>query len=296
MANTVPFKRGEESQKPSDSAPEPRPAPEKPQEYSSEEVSEIIRVALRNAADEGLRTVNHDEMLAIAKDFGLNGDDLDRALKDISLSRDAEDLSLKVKQAFRLHMALYAVIISGLLLINWATMPSFWWSVIPAVGWGMAVAIHGILAKYAPDVPVYLFKQAAGLMDAQRSLRTQSERATFSIEEVFGGMAETHGLARLEKDILILEFETRDSVIGMIRSGLKEVKVPVKDISAVRFEKKMFKTQLTVQGARMRSFKNVPGNKAGEIRLLFDKNARESSTRLATALADRLAVHRGEDV
>ncbi len=63
MAETVPFHSGSEK---STQGHEPES-----RVYTNEEVSEVIRVALRAAEQHGADTVCREDMLAIGKDFGL---------------------------------------------------------------------------------------------------------------------------------------------------------------------------------------------------------------------------------
>ena len=41
-----------------------------------------------------------------------------------------------------MHIVVYVVVIAGIALINWATMPGNWWVVWPAIGWGIGLAVH----------------------------------------------------------------------------------------------------------------------------------------------------------
>lgn len=42
----------------------------------------------------------------------------------------------------------YALIIPTLFLINWLTLPKYWWAVWPAIGWGLGLAIHAVKTLY----------------------------------------------------------------------------------------------------------------------------------------------------
>lgn len=287
MANTIPFEKGNRD-------PEETPREQPPAEYTSEEVSEIIRVALHNAKGGEHATVNHEELLTIGAELGLKAADLSSALERIGTEREERDVLTLAVQAFRLHAALYAVVIAGLFLINWAADPSYWWFFFPMIGWGMLVAIHGVVTKYVPNLPVFIVKKAQGLsrelIESHRTPLVESERATFKIPDLLGGMAEANGLAHLDEDILTLEFETK--MFSFFKSGFKEVHIPVSEIDAVRFEKKMFKTQLTMQARMMRTFRQIPGNTSGEIILVFDQNARAAAKQLANRLVQQIAEYR----
>jgi hypothetical protein len=58
-------------------------------------------------------------------------------------------LALERVQALRgfyIHLMVYVLVIGGLFLIDWLTAPSgLTWFYFPAVGWGIAVAIHAAM-------------------------------------------------------------------------------------------------------------------------------------------------------
>lgn len=47
----------------------------------------------------------------------------------------------KVK-GFYIHLSQYVIVIAGLAAINLTWMPSYWWFIWPALGWGMGLAAH----------------------------------------------------------------------------------------------------------------------------------------------------------
>jgi transcriptional regulator with XRE-family HTH domain len=49
----------------------------------------------------------------------------------------------KVK-GFYLHLSQYVIVIAALAAINLVWLPSYWWFVWPALGWGMGVAAHAV--------------------------------------------------------------------------------------------------------------------------------------------------------
>jgi len=47
-------------------------------------------------------------------------------------------------RGFYVHIAVYAVVIAGIALINWFTSPEYWWVVWPMIGWGIGLAAHAV--------------------------------------------------------------------------------------------------------------------------------------------------------
>lgn len=104
------------------------------------------------------------------------------------------------------------------------------------------------------------------------------ETVPFSIHGLFGGIAEAEGIARLEPETLVLEFRFKDSVAGLILSSVKEVRLPLTEITGVRLEKNVFwkkisGARLIIQARSMKTVEAVPSNRPGEIRLHLSEEA-----------------------
>lgn len=261
--------------------------------YTNEEVSEIIRVALRNAESDGDNTVGHEEMLAIGRDFGLTERDLQGAFETISRMRDEQERTSKVGLAFKVHAMIFVVVMAALLTINWITMPTLWWTVWPLIGWGTALVLHGILTHYLPSFTATLVDSLSGAsvdwLESNMGSDPIPPAAAFTTPDLYGGLARASGVALIQDDDLLIEFETKDTVFGIIKSGVKEIRVPLRDIASVRLTRVIWSTKLILQSHRLKSFEDFPGHKGGTIQLIFDRHARAASERLAAELSKRIA-------
>ncbi len=47
---------------------------------------------------------------------------------------------------FYIHVSVFAVVMIGLFSINYAASPDKPWSIFPFLGWGLGVAIHGVVS------------------------------------------------------------------------------------------------------------------------------------------------------
>lgn len=289
MAETVPFKRDTKSTRnpddPSEPASKKTPSDGGGRVYTNEEVSEIIRVALRNAKDGGHDMVDHEEMLAIGADFGLTAADISRAFDELGRTRQDQNRSETAMLAFKVHAMVFAVVNVGLFLINWLSMPDYWWFLYPLVSWGMLIALHGLAAKYVPAVSAFIVERS---MDLSRDIANSHfgendgpVRATFTIPKLYSSLAEAKGLAQVRDDCLLLEFEISDTIFHTIKSKVKELVVPISEITSVRLERRLWATKLVLQGIRLRTFEGVPGGHGGEITLVFDRQTRAASEQLA---------------
>ena len=282
MGDTIPFNR-----KDSDTQ-----APDEERIYSNEEVSEIIGIALRNAQSGDGSTVNHEEMLSIASEFGLGGGDIQRALQDLSEKQTDHDVAEKAALAFKLHAVTLVVICTGLFFINLLTRTpghEAWWFLYPVVCWGSVVVLHGIAVKYLPAAfwvaMVNEHYKGRGIWPAQVGT---SGRATFYIDQVYGSLAKANGIAEITDDALVLEFEIKDSWFGALKSKVREEVVPIEDIAGVRLQRGMWNTKLSLQGRRLSTFSNVPTAEGGEVTLMFRREYRSAVEHLARELTERI--------
>jgi hypothetical protein len=99
----------------------------------------------------------------------------------------------------------------------------------------------------------------------------------FKLKNVFEGLAESEGMVSLVDNSLRLEFQTRDSVFGVIKSDVKEIKVSVDDIQDVQFKKGLFGDKIIIRASGMMTFKDFPNHKGGEIRLHLKKKDRHQA-------------------
>ena len=94
--------------------------------------------------------------------------------------------------------------------------------------------------------------------DAPDTAPARAGTLPFSFSDVYGGFAEAHGLARLEESELVLEFEVKDAVLGVIKSGLKDVRIPLSDIASVRIKKGWFSSKVVVCTTSLAALADVP--------------------------------------
>lgn len=110
----------------------------------------------------------------------------------------------------------------------------------------------------------------------------------FSLPDTYGGLAEAHGIIRLEGTYLTLEFEVRDGVFGIVKSGVKVVALQAAEIAAISFKRSAFRATITLRCHSVRSVEGIPSQKAGEFRISIKRAYRDEAEQLASAL--RLAI------
>ena len=113
-----------------------------PGHYSEDEVSRIIRRALRIRQTD---TIRHDELIETAGDLGIDSYTLEKAIAQERRESEMEAIRKtrlnRRKAGFFWHLWSYVTVNMALVLINCLVPGPFWfqWSVL---GWGIGLACH----------------------------------------------------------------------------------------------------------------------------------------------------------
>jgi hypothetical protein len=114
---------------------------------------------------------------------------------------------------------------------------------------------------------------------------------------------EASGLLRFDADGLHLEFQTKDAIIGVIKSDVKSVRLRPDDLRNLVYKKSWFRHMLIIQAKEFKAIAKVPGAASGEVRLKVRKSdadqARSLCLHVSSALTDarlkRLVEESGAD-
>ena len=115
------------------------------------------------------------------------------------------------------------------------------------------------------------------------------ESLPFSFPNTIRGFARSTGIARFAADALELEFESKDRLFGVIRSGVKELRISVNTVESVRLKKSMLKTELFIRLRSMRPRRQIPGHSEGEVRLRIARKHRKIATEMQSQIELRIS-------
>ncbi|MEO6587912.1 MAG: hypothetical protein ABIP06_01175 [Pyrinomonadaceae bacterium] len=90
----------------------------------------------------------------------------------------------------------------------------------------------------------------------------------FKIEGAHGGFSVVNGMAKISRAGIILEFEAK--IFGMMKTGVKEVRVPINEIEELQIKKRFFKFTLEIWLNDFKTISEIP-NKDGRIVLQISK-------------------------
>src|SRR5947207_9130113 len=105
----------------------------------------------------------------------------------------------------------------------------------------------------------------------RQTVMTMKPTVPFTIRNVYQGFAETEGILSMDGADLKLEFQTTDNVVGLLKSGVREIRLPLDGVEEVCFQKGWFGCSLVIRVAEMRGASEVPNFKRGEIALSIAK-------------------------
>jgi hypothetical protein len=110
----------------------------------------------------------------------------------------------------------------------------------------------------------------------------------FTVEQL-GGLVKCEGLLRDEGEHVVLEFQSKDAVAGMLKSGVRELRVPISDLAAVSLHKGWLGMGLTgvtieLQAHRLETLQDVPGMSQGAVRLNVARKDRAAAERFVEEL------------
>lgn len=98
----------------------------------------------------------------------------------------------------------------------------------------------------------------------------------FTITSLFAGLGQCHGMVYDAEDHLRFEFQIKDSISGIIKSSVRQVRVPVTQIESVQLVKGLFGgkwagVRIQMQAVSFDTFKEIPGMSHGKIELQVSK-------------------------
>lgn len=99
------------------------------------------------------------------------------------------------------------------------------------------------------------------------------------------GLTRADGLINYsEKEGFCIEFETKDSILGIIKSSVKQVVLYWNDIASVEVKKKWFSAEIRIRATSMQSFRDLPSESAAVFVAKIKKEYLEQALSLRSEL------------
>jgi len=113
----------------------------------------------------------------------------------------------------------------------------------------------------------------------------------FRIPHLYGGLAEIQGILRGGKEVLILDFEMKESVLDLLSLKTNVVTIPLAEIAGLELRKGWFSRWIVIAVNRLEALRQVPGSKAGEIRLKIGRKHTATAEEFVSRVQMALTTH-----
>lgn len=111
----------------------------------------------------------------------------------------------------------------------------------------------------------------------------------FTIGDLAAGFAEARGLLSIAGGELRLQWAVHDAVFGVLKGGCNEARVPLAELSEVRFHPGWWHGRLVLRATDLQTLAGVPGADRDELVLRVERKDRAAAAEVA-AEANLLAA------
>jgi len=257
--------------------------------YSSDEVADIIRRSLLDDSGNPEEAVNHDELLSIGKEFGVDDEQIDLAIRSLEAERRTKDQEQQLWLKFKAHCAISVGVMVLCVIINLFTGMDVFWSGYVLLGMGLFLLGHYAGVRFAPEFVEMAYERSRGIAKSYYEDQHMDDvNVAFNVWDD-SGLMESDGLITFADDMLTIEYQTADALLGLLKSSIKEIQIEVGDIRQAYIERKMFGSELVLQGSNLRVFRNLPGCRGGNLRIKITRQSQLAAQNLVDDISTSLA-------
>ncbi|WP_441000324.1 hypothetical protein [Fodinibius sp. SL11] len=116
------------------------------------------------------------------------------------------------------------------------------------------------------------------------------------ISNIKHGLQVAKGLMKVKEDGLHLEFEVKDSFVGIIKSGVQSAVISYADLEDLRFEKGWWNGSLILEGSSMKVFEDLPGSEQGRLKFKIKRSDRGDAQNAVSSARVHLSEHKLEQM
>lgn len=255
--------------------------------YSSDEVADIIRRSLTNESGKSEDAVDHEELLSIGREFGVDDEQIASAIRSLEEERLTKDKEQELWLKFKAHCAASVFVMVLCVIINIFTGMAVFWSGYVVLGMGLFLLGHYAGVRYAPEFVEMAIEHGLGRHTIEEQY-VDDANVAFNVWDD-SGLMESDGLISYADKTLKIEYQTSDAVLGLLKSSIKDVEIGIEDILQARIERKMFGSELVLQGNSLRVFRNLPGNYGGNLKIKINRQSQLA----AQNLVDEITAAKG---
>lgn len=287
MADTIPFPpKNEASQKNSEknSSAHGNHSQADNRNYSSDEVSEIIRLSLQQENRASSNAVDYEELLSIGKEMGVTEEQIERSIKLLAEEQRTKSKEDELWLKFKAHCFISVSVILLCLGLNVFTGLDSFWSGYPLFALSFFILGHYVGIRYAPEFVAMATERTMDYANDRFEEYGDSDgNVAFSVADDLG-LSDCSGMLFIEDDKLIVEYQNSDSILGLWSSKVKEIEVPLNEIRRARLQQKFWNSEFTIQSKSMKTFRKLPCEISGTFSFTVEKRSQKAAEALVNNL------------
>ena len=88
----------------------------------------------------------------------------------------------------------------------------------------------------------------------------------------------------MNEEQLIIQFETKDAILGVIKSGLNTIQIPLKNIVELGYKKSIFGNKVTIEVDDLSYIAEVPSRDNNQVTLIIERKYIETAIDFVRAI------------
>lgn len=112
----------------------------------------------------------------------------------------------------------------------------------------------------------------------------ESNSLAIKLSDSYEGFAETTGLLKLKNDSIQIQFQTKDAILGMLKSGLQEINIPLNHVEEIGYKKSIFGNKLFITVDDLRIIEGLPNSDNNKVTLGVSREDFEKAVDLVRAI------------
>jgi len=174
-------------------------------------------------------------------------------------------------------------------IINIFTGRAVFWSDYVASALGLFLLGHYASVRFAPEFVEMALERSRGLPRNYYEDQYMDDKNMAFNAWNSSGLLESYGLLSFANNTLKIEYQTTDSVLEIFKTSVKLIKFSVEHLRQARTERKMFGSELVLQGDSLRIFRNLSGSTEED----FSFKINRQSQLAALNLIEEITVAKG---
>lgn len=117
------------------------------------------------------------------------------------------------------------------------------------------------------------------------------EQIAFTVE-VYEGLGEVEGVLYAGPDHLILKYRTKDALFGILKTPMRELRVPFEHLWRIQYQNSMIGGKITLETGQTDLFEQIPGSKPAQLVARLKRKDRAAGEALVERLNRRLLEYK----